>query len=236
MGARGLGRLDDPARVVLVDRVGFGPHVGAIDREARERGAQRLVQLVPRIVAIASPPLADLKEERGQPVQVAAHRLAHHLVLLGARHLGPVGRFTGELGVELGQRLLALRVDEEPGHAVQEVVAGGAVDRPGVAQRLARLEDLLDGDPRLRPGLAQPIQVGLGVAKAVGMVDAEPVQRAVRASAMNASASDPVRSAAVASMMSSDWGETGNTWSWYLIVNATPSRDKRRSPRSSTRP
>ena len=179
MGARGLGRLDDPPRVVLVDGRGLRPHVGAMDREARERVAQGLVQLVARVVAVPATPLADLEEERGEPVQIAAHDLAHHLVLPGARHLGPVGRFARELGVELGQRLLALGVDEDPGDAVQEVVAGRAVDRPGVAQRLARLEDLLDDDPRLRPGVAQPVEIRFGVPQPVGVVDPEAIERTV---------------------------------------------------------
>src|SRR5215470_7549883 len=75
VGARGLGRLDDPPRVVLVDGRGLRPHVGAMDREARERVAQGLVQLVARVVAVPATPLADLEEERGEPVQVTAHRL-----------------------------------------------------------------------------------------------------------------------------------------------------------------
>jgi len=137
------------------------------------------VQLVARVVAVAAPVLADLEEQRGQPVEIAAHRQLHHLVLLGARDFGPVGRLAGELGVELGQELLAGRIHEEPGGAVQEVVAGGAVDRPRAAQPLARLQDLLDDDPRLRCVGAQPPEVGLRVPEAVGMIDSHTVERAV---------------------------------------------------------
>src|SRR5207245_8740927 len=85
----------------------------------------------------------------------------------------------GELRVELGQHLLAGRIDEEAGDPIQEVVPRRAVDRPGVAQRLARLEDLLDDDPCVRTVGAQAFEIRLGIPETVGMVDAQAVERAV---------------------------------------------------------
>ena len=85
-------------------------------------------------------------------------------------------RVAGQLVVELGEGLLRRVVDEQRHHVVQELVARRALDRP-VAQLLARLDDLL-GPRVLDAGVAQPLEVLLGVGEPVGMVDAHAVDQA----------------------------------------------------------
>ncbi len=80
------------------------------------------------------------------------------------------------LAVELGQRFLAGRVDEEPTDHVQEVVPGGTGDRPGRGESLVALEDLLDDDVGAVRLLVQPAQVPDRVAQAVDVVDPEALQ------------------------------------------------------------
>ncbi len=65
-----------------------------------------------------------------------------------------------------------------PPRRFDRVVAGGAVDRPR-RELLARLEDLLDDDPRVRRHRPQPVEVGGRIAEPVGMVDPDAVDGAV---------------------------------------------------------
>ncbi len=96
------------------------------------------------------------------------------LVELGERrHLREAARLAGQLGVELGQRLLAGGIDEEGGDVVRELVAGRALDRP-VAQLLAVLEDLLDPDAA-DAALRDLFEVRARVGEPVRMVDAQAV-------------------------------------------------------------
>ena len=80
-----------------------------------------------------------------------------------------------KLGVELGQRPpRPPGSTNSPVDAVQEVVAGRAVDRPG--RRAAPRRPRGSSRPRSRrPGAAraQPVEVRRGVAQAVGVVDAQ---------------------------------------------------------------
>src|SRR5262249_32696930 len=81
-----------------------------------------------------------------------------------------VARLARQLLVEVRQRLLALRVDEERGHVVRELVAGRALDGPVRAQLLAGLEDLLDPDVR-DARLVQSLHVLARVREPVRVVD-----------------------------------------------------------------
>ena len=167
------------ANVVRVDLTGLGSHVRAVDAEVRDHLAQHLVQLVPRVVAMTTMALADLEEERGEPVHVAAEDIAHHEVLLLPGDAGEVRRLTGEPRVGAGERLFALGVDEQATDAIQEVVAGGPRHHPRLAQPLTGLEDLLGDDPGRGAGVVQATEVVLRIAQPVRMVDTKPVEHAV---------------------------------------------------------
>ena len=94
------------------------------------------------------------------------------------RDLRERATLAGQLGVQLGHRLLAAGIDEERGHVVRELVARRPLDRPVARSVLARLEDLLDPDVG-DTALAQPLEVLARIREPVGMVDAQPVDEAV---------------------------------------------------------
>ncbi len=77
------------------------------------------------------------------------------------------------LGVERGEGGLPGRIHEQRRRVVQELVPHRPLDRP-VAQRLARIEDLLHPDPLHALG-AQPAQVAGRVGEPVRVVHAQPV-------------------------------------------------------------
>ncbi len=77
---------------------------------------------------------------------------------------------------------MSRRVREQPVDMAQGVVAGGARDRPGGGQPLPVREDLLDHRPPAAARPVQPVQVGVGVGEAVGVVDAQPVDHPSRSS------------------------------------------------------
>ena len=91
------------------------------------------------------------------------------------------GMLAGEGGIGFAEAFLAGRVDEQAGHLIGEVVAGGAFHRPFLAQRLVARQDLLDHQIEALAGRlgAQAAKVAVGVEQAVDMVDAQPVHRAV---------------------------------------------------------
>src|SRR5262249_53977662 len=120
------------------------------DDERRESRAQNLVYLVTGVVAMATIALADVEKERGQAVNVAAERFAHRDLTFVVGDGGVIARFAGEVTVELVQRLLARRIDEQTAGDIQKVVSAGAVDRPGFPQLFATRQNLLRDDPALR--------------------------------------------------------------------------------------
>ena len=158
---------------------GLGLHIGAVDREAGNDLAQHLVQLVARVVAVPPVAFADLDEQSGEPVDIAAQQLVQRLMLLRPHQRGVIDGLAGELGIELGEWLLAGGIDEQAADAIQEVVASGAGHRPGIAKALARFEDFLDHDPGLRGRPMQPLAIGLRVAQAIRVVNAHPVEHAL---------------------------------------------------------
>ena len=94
-------------------------------------------------------------------------------------HPVPVDGLAAQPVLERRQRRLAGGVGE---HAVDEregVVAGGAVGRPVGEQLLPRLEDLLDEHVGAAGEGGEVVEVALGVAQAVGVVDAQPVDEAL---------------------------------------------------------
>ena len=150
--------------------------VGPVDVQAQQvldhPGAQpvgRARQLLPGPVA------ADRAEHAHQPVDVGPERSVHHLELGVPGDLLEVVGVPGGLGPALAERHPARRVDEQAAGEGAELVAGGAVDRPGVGQRLVVGEDLLDPEPAIGVPPAHPLQVGPGLAQAVDVVDPDRV-------------------------------------------------------------
>ena len=82
-------------------------------------------------------------------------------------------------GVDAAEAFLAGRIDQQRENEVREVVAGGALDRPVLAQQFMRCQDLLDHEIEVVPRLlAQPLQITLGIEQPVDMVDAQTVEDA----------------------------------------------------------
>jgi hypothetical protein len=83
-----------------------------------------------------------------------------------------------EARVAGGERRLVGAVHEEAVHAVQELVAGRAVDGPRLDELLVRREDLLHDRPDAAGRGAEAAEVRLRLAEAVDVVQPEPVDRA----------------------------------------------------------
>ncbi len=151
------GRLDvTPVRVGHLFRVGL--YVGPVDREPRDQLANRIGELMARVVAMPPMALADLQQEIRQTIHVAPENLAEHEEFLVAHDMDVVACLARELAIELRQWLAGVGIDEESRHSIQEVVSRRAFDRPGLAQRLAWLEDLLGHDPGVRSRGAETIR------------------------------------------------------------------------------
>ena len=119
-------------------------------------------------------------------VQLAGHAHPQHQLLAAIGDLVEGDLQPREALVDVVQRALVALVDEQPVDPDEEVIAGGAFDRP-VRQLLVVREDLLDDQVEAaRPGrdparsargpLPQPLQVVARIEQAVHMVDAHPVQ------------------------------------------------------------
>ena len=85
-------------------------------------------------------------------VDLARHRDLHDEALGGVGVIGEQPARPGEPRVQRGHLPGRSAVHEEPVDRGQEVVAGGAGNRPPVGQGLARTQDLLGRDPE-RPGV-----------------------------------------------------------------------------------
>ncbi len=131
------------------------------------------------MVALATVALADVGQQAGHALHLGDEVLLHDLVLGRVRDLGVLPLLPGEPGVAAEHGRLLERVDEQAADVVQEVVARGSRHRPGPAQLLSVLEDLLHHDVHAAGGVAQPDQVTLGIGEAVHVVYPQAVERAV---------------------------------------------------------
>ena len=148
--------------------VGVGDHVGHIGAVDGQAGGQLGHRgPVGRLVAGQMP---------GHPGDLGPEVAGQPLPLAGKGHGGRVGVVAGEPAVALGEGPGGRPVDQHPVGDGQELVPGGAGDRPG-GQALAVLEDLLDDHERHLGG--QPPQVGGRVGQAVDVVDPDPVDQAL---------------------------------------------------------
>ena len=150
--------------------------VGPVDVQAQQVLDHPAAQPVGRAGQLLPGPVAaDRAEHAHQPVDVGPERPVHHLELGVPGDLLEVVGVPGGLGPALAERHPAGRVDEQAAGEGAELVAGGAVDRPGVGQRLVAGEDLLDPEPAIGVPPAHPLQVGPGLAQAVDVVDPDRV-------------------------------------------------------------
>ena len=192
------------------DRAQSGEHLGQL-RTGALRGLQGLGQVLraPRQVGAVD---AEAAEDLAQGVHQGLVRdalqggldggLAGQALDLGmqgpVRHgpLGPVdhplpvallsllgARAGAQGGVQSGQRVLPVRVHEQPVDHTQGVVARGAgrqaLLQPFARQQLPGLQDLLDQGVAPAGELGQPAEVLRGIAHPVRVIDAQPVHQAL---------------------------------------------------------
>ena len=138
-----------------------GARVRAVHAEGGDHLAQRVAQLAAGVVALTAVALADVGQQPGQALDLGGQLLAHDLVLGRVHDLAIALLQPGEARVARAQGRRAALVDEQLGHPVQELVAGGPGHRPRRRQLLVPLQDLLHHDVGARRGVAQPVQVAL---------------------------------------------------------------------------
>ena len=169
-----------------------GGHVGAIHRIARHHPGQGLAQADEGEVAGAPVALGQTGEPGRQHLQFAGQQGLHDQVLVRALHGLEIGVFPDEGVVEFGEAGFSHLVDEDPVTDRGEVVAGGAMDRPGLRQVLVQGQDLFHHQIQ-RQGLAfrvpggvlggqglQAFEILPGIQQAIRMIDPQPVQAATR--------------------------------------------------------
>ena len=161
----------------LVEVVAALGQVGAVDREAGEQLADRVGDGV--LVGALLPRLQDALDLAGDAQDLGVQDAVGDGALVVVDHLLPVHGRAAEPVLERGQRCLAGRVGEQPVDEREGVVAGGAGGRPVGGQVLARLEDLLDQHVGAAGEGGEVVEVALGVAQAVGVVDPQPVDEAL---------------------------------------------------------
>ena len=177
VGLREVGPLGARRGEGLVEVVAALGEVGAVDREAGEQLTDRVGDGV--LVGALVPGLEVGGHLAGDPQDLGVQDPVGDGALVVVDHPGPVDGGAAEPVLERRQGRLAGGVGE---HAVDErerVVAGGAGGRPLGRQLLPRLEDLLDQDVGTAGQRGEVVEVALGVAQAVGVVDAEAVDEAL---------------------------------------------------------
>ncbi len=155
-----------------------GRRAGSCGRRGRSPAARP----APRSAARARPwhdPPRQLADHPDQAGDLRAEHPVGDLALAVVHELRVVDEPAGELGVQRGQRRLAGGVDQHLVDLGERVVARRPGRPPGLRQVLARLEDLLDDRPPVARRLGQPVEVALRVGQAVGVVDPQPVDRAL---------------------------------------------------------
>ena len=128
--------------------------------------------------------LRDRRQTVRERVKLARERLAHDLVLAPVEQPRKVDGTSDKALVSLVDAGLPCRVDEEPVHQVREVVARRSRDGPIFRQALIWGQYLLYQRVHRLPRspddrAVQAFEVGSGVPEAVGVVDAQPADRAV---------------------------------------------------------
>ena len=122
-----------------------GVDVRAINRKARDHFPQCIPQGVEGKVARAPRLLGQAVELMGQHVQLARQRHLHDQQLLAVDQVGKARTLAGKVVVDPADGVDVVAIHEQAADLVQEVVAAGAVNRPG-----------LDEGSRAIPGFSRP--------------------------------------------------------------------------------
>ncbi len=131
---------------VILGRGAVVVDVGAIDGEARHHLAQRLAQADQGVVAGLPARLGQAVVLVGENPELARELHVHDLLLRRVGDLLEGDAIADEALVGLFENRLGIGVHEQAVDQVQEIVAGGAGDRPFLAKPLMRSKDLLDDD------------------------------------------------------------------------------------------
>ena len=187
---RSLGAARAPGRARRPSTHGRGCSAAPARRARRRRGSgpsrraarlERLGAAAPGRGRAAEVPwqiAAALDEPVDLGVQARARRRSR-LASLDDRRRSPPARRCSSVE-QVGRAASApAGSTKQPADAQQGVVAGRAGARPVVGQLLVALEDLLDDDPGAAGRVGQPLEVAARVGEAVGVVDPQPVDRAV---------------------------------------------------------
>src|SRR6185437_2276367 len=169
------GTVDD-ADILVGHLVAIWDDIRAIDGETGCDLTYGATNLCAREVAIVAAGLADLDEDRGEPVDVAAKSLLCNIELLVVRDYGKRGCVARKFRVVLAELVDAIRFHEHAKSSIQKVVSAGALNGPGCAQPLSRLKNLLADDPCFGSAFAQALKVLQRIAKAIRMVDAHAIK------------------------------------------------------------
>jgi len=177
--AGSLGRREQDALVGRGGRLA-GHHVGAVAVEGDEEFDEAVAQRAPRVVAQPDVVVADVREDRGEPVHLGVERPGDHLALgLVDQVVEVTAGIAGEALHERAEVGRAGRVHEQRADAPHRVVAGGAGHGPVGGNVLVRLEDLLRHHPRPARGLGEAGVVPARIGQAVRVVDPEGVDVAL---------------------------------------------------------
>ena len=141
------GRLD----IAPIGRARSGRvDVRAINGEAGDHFAQRVSERIESKVARAPRLLSQSVELMRQHVQLARQRHLHDQQLLAIDKFGERHGVRNKFAVEPADPLDLAAIHEQAVDLVEEVVAAGAVDRPGWNELLTRAQDLFDDDVERR--------------------------------------------------------------------------------------
>ena len=152
---------------------GLAQHLGVLRATRGRRGGR-----CGRPAARTAPRRDPRGRARRRSRSTSGVKMVARLLALGlVGDLAERPRVARDLGPQRGQRRLALRVDEQRRRVVEELVADRALDRP--VRAAARRGRGSSRPRRARPRVAQALEVAGGVGEAVGMVDAQAVDRPV---------------------------------------------------------
>src|SRR6185312_11326088 len=174
-GASICRRLRDVANFCFRGPLGTRADIGTVNRERCDRFANGFVDFVTRVIAIVAIVLADIEEERGEAIDIAAEELAENQGLRFARHDAEIGRRVRKRPVELSHGGFTSRVNEEAAREIQEVVPRSSRDVPARMQSFIWGENFFGDDPEIRNRLMEAFEVLSGVTESIRMIDTKTV-------------------------------------------------------------
>jgi len=170
--------LENFAAIFVGDFIAVGNDVGSVYAEACGCLTDGAADFGARVVAAVAVVLADAEEEVGEAIYIAAEGFLLDGEFLVVSDGVEVGRFLGEVTVNVREFAEAIGMHEETVTDVEEVVAAGAFDGPAGAKEFAGLKDFFADDPSLRSVFAEAGKVLERIAQAIGMIDTYAVEYA----------------------------------------------------------